>query len=164
MDVRAYIESGVLESYVLGSASPEETHELLQLKQQHQEIADALLELENDFERLARHMAIIPPPGIFTRIEDEISSLVETDEAHPSVIHRKTGYRSRPDAPRGPHFIEVEASSNQMRIHKAWRWVFAGVFLLGKLFLIAAIYYFLEYRQAHEQIQQLKIELRQYKH
>lgn len=163
MDVRAYIESGVLESYVLGSTSPEETRELLQLKKQYAEIADALFELETDFERLAQNMAMIPPPGMLTRIESEINGLIETEETLPPAIQYKTGYR-KVEEDRGPHFIEVEASSNQMRIHKAWRWVFAAVFLLSKIFLIASIYYYLENRQAQEQIQELKTELKQHKH
>lgn len=163
MDVRAYIESGVLESYVLGSASPEETRELLLLKKKHPEIADALFELETDLERLAQNMAIIPPPGMLTRIEDAINGLVETDDPLPPAIHLKAEYR-RPDSRHSNNqFIEVEASSTEMRIHKAWRWVFAAIFVLGKIFLIAAIYYFLENRHAQEQIQDLKTELRQYK-
>ncbi|MFD2871276.1 hypothetical protein ACFS5N_02275 [Mucilaginibacter ximonensis] len=165
MDVKAYIESGVLESYVLGSASPEEEREVLRLKKQYPEIADALFQIETDFEQLAQNMALIPPPGMLTRIEDEINAVIETEEALPPAKQPKTNnhkYQSNPDS--GTQFIEVEASSNQMRIHKAWRWVFAGVFILGKIFLIAAIYFYFENRQAQERIQELKTELRQYKH
>jgi predicted MFS family arabinose efflux permease len=48
-----------------------------------------------------------------------------------------------------------------MRVHKVWRWVFAAVFILGKIFLAAAIYFYLENRQAQENIKELKQQLRQ---
>lgn len=165
MDVKAYIESGVLESYVLGSVSPEEERQLLRLKKQYPEIADALHQIETDFEHVARNMAMIPPPGMLTRIEDEINAVIETEEALPPSKPHKTNYRKyQHDHDSGTQFIEVETSSNQMRIHKVWRWVFTAVFILGKVFLIAAIYFYLENRQAQEQIKELKTELHQYKH
>lgn len=163
MDIRAYIESGVLESYVLGSASPDETRQLLRLKKQHPEIANALFEVETELETLAQHMSVIPPPGMLTRIEDEISGLIETEKHLPLARQRRTDYR-RPESEQSSQFIEVESTTDQVRIHKAWRWVFAGIFILSKLFLIASIYYYLENRQAQEQIQELKTELKQYKH
>jgi hypothetical protein len=161
MKIKQYIESGVLESYVLGAASENETRELLQLKKQYPEIQDALFELETDLERIAHHMAIVPPPGMLTQIEDNIDALVNRQYTAPKVKSRITDYKKRRNGS-GGQFIEVEAESTQMRIHKAWRWVFAAVFLLSKVFLIAFIYYYLANRQAQEQIQQLKAELKQY--
>lgn len=58
-------------------------------------------------------------------------------------------------------FIEVQGLSSHMRVHKLWRWVLAAIFILGKIFLGFAIYYYLESKQAHEQIQELKMELKQ---
>ena len=50
-----------------------------------------------------------------------------------------------------------------MYVHKAWRWILAAIFVLGKIFLGFAIFYYLESRQAHEQIIELKEQLRQAK-
>lgn len=159
MKIKEYIESGVLESYVLGSASEEETRQLLQLKKQYPEIQEALFQLETDMETFARHISIPPPPGMLEKIENGINSLMISEEI-PPVTDRGAG--NRHNYGNGNQFIEVEAESSQMRVHKAWRWVMAAIFVLGKIFLIAAIYYFLENRQAQEQIQQLKTELKQY--
>ncbi|MFD2145793.1 hypothetical protein [Mucilaginibacter antarcticus] len=162
MKIKEYIESGVLESYVLGSASEEETRELLRLKKQYPEVRDALFEVELDMERLAQHIAIPPPPNMLTRIEDGINGLIPSPEMLPEVKEANTGYK-RHDNDKGNQFIEVESSSNHMRIHKAWRYAFAAVFVLGKIFLIGFIYYYLANKQAQEQIQQLKGEIQQYK-
>jgi hypothetical protein len=158
MNVREYIESGTLELYVLGATSEDETREVLQLKKQYPEIQQALFELETDIERLAQYNAIAPPPGLLIKIEDSIDGLVKTSDLPPMKVYENNGYHSDEKS----RFIEVEAESNQMRIHKVWRWVFAAVFVLGKIFLIASIYYYLENRQAQEQIQQLKTELKHY--
>ncbi|MGF7077778.1 hypothetical protein [Mucilaginibacter sp. UYCu711] len=159
MEIKKYIESGVLESYVLGSASEEEIRQLLLLKRQYPEIQDALFQLETDLETLARHISIPPPPGMFEKIERGINALIVPGDT-PPISDR--GANNRHYYNNGNQFIEVEAESSQMRVHKAWRWIMAGVFVLGKIFLIAAIYYFLENHQAQEQIQQLKTELKQY--
>ncbi|MES2807278.1 MAG: hypothetical protein V4619_01550 [Bacteroidota bacterium] len=162
MKIKEYIESGVLESYVLGSTSEEETRELLRLKKQYPEVKDALFELELDMERLAQHISIPPPPSMLSRIEDGINGLIEVPETLPEVKEANPGY-NRYDNNKGNQFIEVESESSHMRIHKAWRYVFAAVFVLGKIFLIGFIYYYLSNKQAQEQIQQLKAEVQQYK-
>lgn len=153
MIIKEYIESGILESYVLGSASEAETHELLQLKKEHIEIQNALSELEIDLERLAHHMSIPPPPGVFTKIKNDINELTTISYTQSKERH-KTNYNDG--------FIEVEAESSHMRVHKTWKLVFAAVFILSKIFLIASIYFYLENRQAQQQIEQLKTELKQY--
>ena len=159
MNVRDYIESGILETYVLGLASEEEAHELQQVKIQHPEVQQALNELEIDIERLAVNMAIVPPPMIWERIEKEVNNIIPAPEMR--VAKPGNGqYTYTPPQSNGQQFIEVEGSSSHMRIHKSWKWVFAAVFVLGKIFLACAIYFYLENRQAQEQIKELKGELK----
>lgn len=158
MKIKDYIESGILEAYVVGSASAAETQQLLELKEKHPEVAYALNELELDLERIAAHMSIAPPPGMLEKIEDSIGELIRQEKsnrmpawADPSNDQNFNG-NDKPES----QFIEVEGSSSHMRIHKAWRWVFAAVFVLGKIFLGFAIYYYLESRQAMKEIQKLE--------
>ena len=136
MNIQEYIESGILETYVLGSATDAETRELLQLKTQYPQVQNALDELELDMERIAQQMAIMPPPGTWARIEDEIHGLIEVPELKPAP-RRKFNYNNRQahTADERERYIEVESSSEYMRIHKQWKWVFAAVFILGKIFL-----------------------------
>lgn len=47
MDVKAYIESGILELYVAGALSEKENQEVYDLMQQHPEILQEVLEIEN---------------------------------------------------------------------------------------------------------------------
>lgn len=161
MEINEYIESGILEAYVLGSASDQETRELLQLRTRYVEVDDALLELELDLERIAQHMAITPPPTTWLKVEDSINEIVRssTNKLKVTTTEQKTYPRDKPHS----QFIEVEGASSHMRIHKLWRWVFAAVFVLGKIFLGFAIYFYLENRQMNIQMKELKSEIQQVK-
>lgn len=160
MKINEYIESGILESYVLGSASKAETEELLFLKTKHPEIGDALLDLELDLERIAQHNAITPPPDVWLKIEDGINELLKNAQPEALVISKPQKTADK-DAREGidDEFIQVQAASNQMRVHKMWRWVLLGIFVLGKIFLGFAVYFYLQSRENAQEIKQLKTEL-----
>ncbi|WP_299114599.1 anti-sigma factor [uncultured Winogradskyella sp.] len=52
MDIKAYIESGILELYVAGQLSEKENQEVYQLMQQHPEIRKEVLEIESAIVKL----------------------------------------------------------------------------------------------------------------
>ena len=163
MKIKEYIESGVLEAFVLGAASEAEQRELMQIKRQYPEVNESLAELEADMERIAQYMAVPPPPDMLARIENNINDLViapETEIMRP--VERE--WRQNNGTENKSRYIEVESESNYMRLHKTWKWVFAAVFVLGKIFLGCAIYFYLESRQAQQQVQELKTEIKELKH
>jgi hypothetical protein len=163
VNIQEYIESGILEAYVLGSASDAETRELLYMKDHYPQVRSALDELELDMERIAEQMAITPPPDAWAKIEQEINALIEVPELKPAPQREYNGNGRHTQPDERERYIEVESSSDYMRIHKQWKWVFAAVFILGKIFLACAIYFYLENRQAQQQIQEQKQELSHYR-
>jgi hypothetical protein len=160
MNIEEYIESGILESYILGSASEAETRELLYFKDQYPQVKSALFELESDMELVAQQMAMMPPPGTWQKIEANLREVAIPEYEPLKFKQANNDYYN--DLKR-EQFIEVESESSQIRVHKNWKWAFAAVFVLSKIFLICAIYFYLENRQAQEQIQELKTELKQSK-
>ncbi|MEP7318380.1 MAG: hypothetical protein ABI921_06555, partial [Panacibacter sp.] len=64
MDTKAYIESGIIESYVLGLATSEEIAELQLLCKQHADIQQAVTEFELLLEKQAFENAVAPPADI----------------------------------------------------------------------------------------------------
>ena len=159
MNIQEYIESGILESYILGSASEKETRELLYFKDKYPQVRSALYELETDMERIAGQMAVMPPPGTWEKIEDRVNE-VATIPGYEPLKFKQAKEDNYNDLKRG-QFIEVESESNEMRVHKNWKWIFAAVFVLSKIFLVCAIYFYLENRQAQEQILELKTQIQQ---
>ena len=160
MEINKIIESGLMETYVMGIATEEEVQKVLSLKKEFPAFKDALEQLEYDIEVLAQSMSIEPPAGTLAKIEHEINEIQRRNQAvqtaEPESRHDKNDQEDKQE-----RYIEVESESNQMRVNKAWKWVFIAVFVLGKVFLASAIYFYLENRQAQEQIKELKIELKQ---
>ncbi|NTE03292.1 hypothetical protein G6M26_00560 [Agrobacterium tumefaciens] len=158
MKTKEWIDSGIMETYVMGVATEQEIEQVLLLKKQYPEFEQELAKLEYDMEVLAQGMAILPPPGILSKIEHEVNEIQLREQKVEKFTARE--HNSNQDDTRKDRYIEVESESSHMRIHKAWRWVFAAVFVLGKIFLGFAIYYYLENRQAKEQIEELKLEIK----
>lgn len=81
MNIQAYIESGIIESYVLGMADDQERAELEQLSQQHLEIRAAIEAFELSLEQNA--MANAMPPAthvksdLFAQLENEFKPVTE---------------------------------------------------------------------------------------
>ncbi len=64
MDINAYIESGVIESYVLGMADSQEAAELEQLAQQYPAVRQAIDAFEASLEKASFDGAVAPPPSV----------------------------------------------------------------------------------------------------
>lgn len=157
--MREFIESGILETYLMGAASDTEAQEVQYMTQRYPEVKLALQELELDMEHVAMALAVPPPPTAWGRIEESINDLVLAPETTVTNFRPREQEKEYKVPPPGEQYIEVEGNSPYMRVHKAWKWVFGAVFLLGKVFLVCAIYFYLANRQAQQQIQELKTEI-----
>ena len=73
MDTKAYIESGVIESYVLGLASAEDAAELELLINQHPDIKKAVDDFSFLMEENAFANAVPPPPLVKSRLLAELA-------------------------------------------------------------------------------------------
>ena len=134
MNPKEYIESGVLETYLLGMASNQQQEEVEKYVQVFPEIAAALEDLENV---LQESFADIPPPvTVRRRIED----------AHNQSL-KKWDFNEQAYAPKKSikddiSYLEVEVSDTHLRVHKYWRPAFIAVFVLSKIFLATALYFY----------------------
>ena len=138
------MQSGIVESYALGLATAEEVDEFEQLLPHYPELKDALQEFEYHLELFSIDHEMPPPPGLREKIENRLRSL----PAIPAPVSRaQRGQRTE--------YVQAEETSDHIRVHKIWRVLFIAVFVLSKIFLILAIYYFLEYRHAEKQLNRL---------
>jgi len=74
MDVKAYIETGILEQYALGTASDQERREVECMSKIYPEIKEALNEVEEDMESLARLSNKKPPAHLKSQIMAELAN------------------------------------------------------------------------------------------
>lgn len=68
MNVQEYISSGIVESYVLGLASPDEQREFEQICQHYPEVLEARMAFERSLEEQAMRNAITPPDTLREKI------------------------------------------------------------------------------------------------
>jgi hypothetical protein len=145
VNIELYIQSGIVESYVLGLATLTEREEFDQLMPHYPELKVALSDFEYQLELFAIDNEEPPPPGVRERIQSRIQDI-------PAVRPSKNG-NGRGHARKGSGYLHVETSSNHIRVHKAWKTLFVVIFILSKIFLAFAIYYFLEYRHLKAAVQ-----------
>ncbi|QQV01738.1 MULTISPECIES: anti-sigma factor domain-containing protein [Chryseobacterium] len=72
MDIKEYISSGILESYILGLASQEEASILECVMKNNAEVKAAFEEAQITFEMLATSQAVAPPHDLKAKIWDKI--------------------------------------------------------------------------------------------
>jgi len=77
LNIQAYIESGIIETYVLGLASPAESAEFEQLCAQYPELVAARKRFEEGLEKHASTHAVQPPVGVKVKVLEAIGDTAE---------------------------------------------------------------------------------------
>lgn len=85
MDVNAYIESGILETYILGIGSDQENREVNCMRSIYPEIDAELKKHEHTYEHFALKIAKNPPAALKEKILKEIAKSPK-ESTHPKVI------------------------------------------------------------------------------
>jgi len=85
LDSKEYISSGILESYILGFASPEEAGILECVMKNNAEVKAAYEEAQKTFELLATAQAMTPPTDLKAKIWDKIQLEQEVVEEKPVI-------------------------------------------------------------------------------
>ncbi len=86
MDVKSFIESGLLEAYALGQCTPEERALVERMLGAHPELRAELVAVERALEQVAQAYAVPPPPGLKERILARLQT--EVPAAGPSEQRR----------------------------------------------------------------------------
>lgn len=69
MDIKSYIESGIIESYVLGLTTAEESAEVKAMANEHNEVMQAILDFENLLQQELNEDVIQPPAHIKSNLQ-----------------------------------------------------------------------------------------------
>jgi anti-sigma-K factor RskA len=83
VDIDAYIQSGLIESYVLGLTDAEETAEVERLRKRYTQVEDAINEFSLALEKKAFENAINPPPELKAKIFSQIHKDDRSNETIP---------------------------------------------------------------------------------
>ncbi|WP_306642222.1 anti-sigma factor [Sanyastnella coralliicola] len=102
MDVKAYISSGILEHYVLGTVSLQEQQEVECMSHIYPEIAAELVRLQESIERYAESLGTPPPSRLEVKImeaikdEQQLPAENTNTKEHEAVIHLNTQPNVKP--------------------------------------------------------------------
>ncbi|GGD44328.1 hypothetical protein GCM10011514_05340 [Emticicia aquatilis] len=134
MNPKEYIESGILETYILGLASDNQQEEVEKYLQIFPEVSLALEDLGKVIN--GHFSASIPPPSVRQRIKefdhDSLKKWDFNEQTHSQNNTQKEEVK----------YLEVEVSDTHLRVHKYWRPAFIAIFILSKIFLAAALYFY----------------------
>ena len=90
MNIQEYIESGILESYVLGNTTAEESVEVERLAEQYPAIEQEIALIRGSLEKYALQFAQNPPSALKNRVMDALLALeqdsAEIQEVAPNII------------------------------------------------------------------------------
>jgi anti-sigma-K factor RskA len=113
MNIQAYIESGILEEYVLGTVSPQEKQEVECMSHIYPEIKEELLRTESALEEYALKHQTLPPPSLKESIfaQMDFDAPVEEEKVRPDTKFESLIERSQ-DEPKviGNVFDRVETT------------------------------------------------------
>lgn len=146
MDIQAYIQSGVIESYVLGLATDPEVAEVDELRSKYPEIGDAIIEFAELLEKQALENAVPPPPELRAKI------LLAIEEKNISAS--KILPLSKDDFS-GNTALNTNTSLRSLRI---WRFAAAASIILFIASTAFNFYTYNRYKQSNSAYQSLLIE------
>ena len=127
---QAYIESGILESYILGIVSNDQQKEVERYTQIYPEVSSALKEIESTINQ--HFSADIPPPNVRQLIKENEDKIKKWTSDEQNYEPKKEEVK----------YLEVEVSDTHLKVHKYWRPAFIAVFVLSKIFLATALYFY----------------------
>ncbi|WP_044173296.1 hypothetical protein [Flectobacillus major] len=136
MNTQEYIESGILEAYLLGLVSDAEQKEVDKNLRDFPEIYVAVKELENTINDHFSTHAVPPPPAVRSRVQfkeekQEVKKWHFTDQGETTQKPKEE-----------QSYLEIEVNNTHINVHKYWRPAFIAVFILSKIFLILAVYFY----------------------
>ncbi|WP_426327503.1 anti-sigma factor [Pedobacter sp. R-06] len=145
-NLKAYIESGVLELYVLGDLSPEEALQIEEMASQYPEVRDEIAAIEHAMEQYAMQNAVEPSADVETRLFEKLglSEVEENVNVQPEPIYTEE-----------PRIIRLDGSDAKVRTLR-----YALVACIA-LLVISTAALFITYNKlnaAHDQIASLNLD------
>ena len=148
-----YLTDGLLKSYTLGTLSPDNRREAVQLIATDPDLAPELEALEMEMEQYFMQQAIPPPPGVKNALQQR---LVGADIQKWREAYEPQAQPPPQSEPIRSPYIDVEVSDTHLRVHKNWRTALILIFVLGKVFLAFGLYQYFKANSLEHEIERLK--------
>lgn len=144
-NLKAYIESGVLELYVLGDLSPEETLQVEEMAAQYPEVRKEIAAIEQAMEQYAMQNAVEPSEAVESRLFEQLGFTTK-EEKTPFV---------EPVYKEEPKMIRLDSSDGKIR---TLRYALVACVALLVISVAALFVTYNKLNDAHDQIASLNLD------
>ncbi len=156
MTIQEYISLGLLESYVLGLTSEEETREIEALALQHEIIREEIAAIEGALETYAMQFAQDPPPKLKSKVMDSLAELAETTE--PSQPFIAVARPSDEEEAETEAAFVADIPFRQKSSQKLW--LAAASIVLGFSFL-GNVFFYQKWKRSESELAQVQTQTQQ---
>ena len=144
-NLKAYIESGVLELYVLGDLSPQEALQVQEIAIKHQEVREELAAIESAMEKFAMQNAIQPSASVETKLFEKLGISLD-EQTEPVLI---------PSLPQETKIVQLEPNDGKI---KTLRYALVACVALLVISTAALFITYSKLTDAHDQIASLNLD------
>jgi anti-sigma-K factor RskA len=147
LDSKEYISSGILESYILGHASPEEAGILECVMKNNAEVKAAYEEAQKTFELLATAQAVTPPNDLKSKIWDKIQLEQKVEDEKPVIPLNSVEPK-----------LETQQIGQEIRVekNKSWKNFAVAATVLFLVSIVANLYWMSNQNEMKNELAVLK--------
>lgn len=144
MDLYEYIESGIIESYLLGLASPEEIAQLERMRLSFPELNVEIATMEYKLQKIMEEGGMTPPAQVWNHIAKRLTWEQSSSWQPPK---QETGHK-------GFTYI-IQPGNNTITINIWWRCAFVAVCVLLMALMASTIYFYQRYHEMENRLLRL---------
>lgn len=146
MDLNDYIESGLIESYLLGLASPEEMDLFERMRNLYPELNTEIAATEYRLQKVLQDGAVTPPAKVWNKLSERLTP------------HSRDGYYSGESGklPGGdPVTYILQPRSNTITVSIWWRCAFIALVVVVMALLASTVYFYQQFQRVEERLMRL---------
>ncbi|SEW12566.1 hypothetical protein SAMN05428988_2293 [Chitinophaga sp. YR573] len=141
MDLEDYIESGIIESYLLGLATRDEVVMFERMRNIYPQLNGEIATMEYKLQRLGEEGGIAPPAQVWNRIAERIQW-----EEPPTKTDTKQ---------KQGHTYIIQAQKRTMTISIWWRCAFIALCVIIMALIASTFYFYQKYSQLEQHLLQI---------
>lgn len=147
MNLNDYIESGIIESYLLGLASPEVIEFFERMRTLYPDLNIELAEAEYRLQRVTEEGGVTPPAKVWNKIAARLT--VDQDERYRSSDRSRIGVDHD-----GPTYI-LQPRSNTITVSIWWRCGVIALIVIIMALVASTIYFYQQFQRMEERLMHL---------
>jgi anti-sigma-K factor RskA len=139
LDFEDYIETGIIESYLLGLATHDEVVMLERMRNIYPQLNGEIATMEYKLQKLGEEGSIAPPAQVWNRIAEKIKW---EERTAPRFTKPQTG----------PYTYIIQPQSRTITVSFWWRCAFIAVCMIVMALTVSTVYFYQKYSQLEQHL------------